>query len=318
MSFPPTKRTPDEAPKPGIYRDIEPEVYHRWNALNASTLGHFVRSGMHGAYYLNQTQDDDPPTADMLYGTAMHTAYLEPKKYQETAYTPTVEVKVGDDVIHKPILADKCHWKTHKPVADENPGRLILHDQWADRIEDMRKQLDAHPRANMLFNEVDGTNELTLVWHLTVKGKTIPCKCRVDRYLPSFIPNADHTEPVSGIADLKTSASIDPHKFERSIWDYGYHRQAAWYLMGAIAHKLIPDQLHDFSYQIVAVEKKPPYPVTVFPLTAGTIQQGINECRAGLLAYAKYRMHGIAPGPCDSYIPATLPGYLIEDERNAI
>lgn len=330
--FCPVARVTVPPPHSGIYRDISAEDYHSWDAANATTLGHFVRSGMHGEYYMNLSQDDDPPTADMLYGTAMHTAYLEPERYAETAYTPMTEPpkptkakpNPEEGFEPKPLLADKCHWPTHKAAQDAHPGKLILHAGWAERIETMKQRLDAHPRANALFNEIEGENELTLVWRLKVKYKgevvEVACKARIDRYLPSFTPTPDHAKPVSGIVDLKTAGSIDPHKFERSIWDWGYHRQAAWYLLGAMEHGLIPRELHDFSYQIAAVEKSPPYPVTVFPLAPAAIQQGVSECRRAIVAYLRYRLSGQAPGPCDTYQPATLPTYAMstETERSSI
>lgn len=328
--FRPVARVKMPAPASAIYRDIDAAEYHSWDALNATTIGHFVRSGMHGAYYMSQTQDDDPPTADMLYGTAMHTAYLEPKRYAQTAHTPLVVPRATKDNPEpepRPELADKCHWPTHKAAQDEHPGKLILHAGWAERIEAMRAQLNAHPMADYLFNRSEGENELTLVWRLKVKlgGETIevPCKARVDRYLPSFVADPSDpvgTAPVSGIVDLKTAASIEPHKFEASIATYGYHRQAAWYLTGAREHKLIPRGLHDFSYQIVAVEKSPPYPVTVFALSPAAIEQGVNECRRAVVAYLKYRFHGYAPGPCDTYQTASLPVYAMsmETERSTI
>lgn len=66
MTFLPVARVTVPAPPTGIYRGIAAAEYHSFDALNATTIGHFVRSGMHGAYYMGQTQEDDPPTADMV------------------------------------------------------------------------------------------------------------------------------------------------------------------------------------------------------------------------------------------------------------
>lgn len=318
--FKPVARVTVEAPQPGVYRDIDFDEYASWDALNASTIGEFVKSAQHGAYYLEQSHDDDPPTASMLFGTALHAAYLEPDRFRESSIQPMTDptpTKTNPDPEPKPLLADNCLWKTHAAAMEDYPGMMLLHEKWPERIEAISNAINNHPAASALFNRIEGNNELTLIWHieLTINGKLvrIPCKCRVDRHVPSFTPY-EGSPKRSAIVDIKTTRDSSHTAFERAIATYGYHRQAAWYLRGALAHNLIGD-LHDYSYIIVACEKAPPYPVATYPIAPAAIHQGLAECLTGLRRYVKYRMTGDAPGANRTLAPISMPVWSMNPEN---
>lgn len=80
------------------------------------------------------------------------------------------------------------------------------------------------------------------------------------------------------LVDLKTCRTADPARFAReAIW-YGYHAQLAWYRNGLeLAGKPRPREVY-----IVAAEKAPPYPVTVFRLTEDALDAGLRLCRGWL------------------------------------
>ena len=87
--------------KPGIY-ELSNDEYHEQEALNKSGLLQLSKSPVHFFEWYNAPNEE--PTNAMLVGTALHTAVLEPDKYdQSIIIAPNVDkrTKVG-----------KAEWKT--------------------------------------------------------------------------------------------------------------------------------------------------------------------------------------------------------------
>ena len=80
------------------------------------------------------------------------------------------------------------------------------------------------------------------------------------------------------LADLKTTADASPERFPFQARKMGYHGQLCWYRNG-YGHTIGTDG-SDLDLYIVAVESKPPHPVTVFQLTPSAIDMGERTWRA--------------------------------------
>ncbi len=300
----PVKRTPNHCPPPGVYLDIPFEDYCSWDALNASTIGEFLVSGRNGASYLAGEQS--PPKKDQLIGTATHSMLLEPVDYADRML---VDEKIGP-----------AAEVTHRKVAEANPGRIILRKGWNEQIVSMAMSVATHPKARYLLREVEGSNELTLVWDITrrVGGDdvTVRCKARIDRHIPAFTPYPDASKPVCCFLDIKTCAKGkgSPEQIDRTVANWGYHRQAAWYLSGGIRLGLI-DKMHANSYIILAIEKDRPYPVGTYPICCSALEQGWADCKRGVAAYLKYRLHRHAPHASENLVPVSLPMWAMNSEQ---
>ncbi|MEI6730648.1 MAG: PD-(D/E)XK nuclease-like domain-containing protein, partial [Pseudomonadota bacterium] len=73
-----------------------------------------------------------------------------------------------------------------------------------------------------------------------------------------------------------------PEAFEKSIWNYGYHKQAAFYSDGF-------DEVYGKkpeAFIFIAVEKKPPYAVSVGMLPSDYIEFGRRANAENLRTYA--------------------------------
>lgn len=92
-------------------------------------------------------------------------------------------------------------------------------------------------------------------------------KCRPDYYL----------KEAGVIVDLKTTRSTDPHEFGRAIYDYRYHRQAAWYI-DTLRLAGFPAE----TFVIVAVEKTAPHLVRIFEIQPDAIEAGREDYRRHL------------------------------------
>ena len=75
------------------------------------------------------------------------------------------------------------------------------------------------------------------------------------------------------MVDLKTTQDASPENFNKSIYNFGYHRQAAFYLS---LFKEVTG-IHLEGYGIIAVENKPPYAVCSHQLHTDFLDIGQRE-----------------------------------------
>jgi len=178
-------------------------------------------------------------TQALNFGKAFHMAVLEPEKMNMVAVFDGKR-KVGKV------------WDVFKA---ENDGNIILTQDEMDTLESMYARINSNPMASdvMMLEEDDTQTEIVNIWN----RNNLWCKGKAD------IVNFE-----KGImVDLKTTANASPREFERSVYKYGYHRQAAYYIDGFGLDK----------FTIVAIEKKFPYNMGVYTLSDETIQKGREE-----------------------------------------
>jgi exodeoxyribonuclease VIII len=84
------------------------------------------------------------------------------------------------------------------------------------------------------------------------------------------------------VADLKTVESLDSdsfRNFERAVFNFGYHRQAGFYL--PLITEILGSPVFDFFF--IAVEKVEPYGVAVYRLSDAAIARGQDETVSDLI-----------------------------------
>lgn len=86
------------------------------------------------------------------------------------------------------------------------------------------------------------------------------------------------------IPDLKTADDARPQSFRRSVEDYGYDRQAAYYIDLC---KDIEELEADPIFVFVVVEKSPPYGIRCYVLPPEVIDQGRKKYRAELVRFSE-------------------------------
>ena len=105
------------------------------------------------------------------------------------------------------------------------------------------------------------------------------------------------------IVDVKTTVSVDPHRFATSIAEYGYHRQAALALdlLSALTGR-------EYKYfAIIAVEKKWPYLSEFFQLDQNSIDIGRHEYLKGLQDYKVCKERDLWPSYTSGLHEIELP-----------
>jgi hypothetical protein len=145
----------------------------------------------------------------------------------------------------------------------EHEGQHILTRRQFAEVEGMRKSLEAHPRAMELLD--DGVQETRITWDLHGRA---------------CAGTPDCVKPKKGrrkrLVELKTCMSSDPRRFKYHALRLGWFSQVAWYADGlerSLAYEHGPvDEVY-----IVAVESKPPYPVTVYRVKESMLKRGRED-----------------------------------------
>lgn len=223
----------------GIHLDIPFADYRMAAGINISTLKEMAVSPAH--YLAARLLIEKEPTPAQVLGSIIHSAVLENKR----EYVVRPEGLDGRTKTGKEWLAAQIH-----PVVDAETNAII---------EGMIQSVQAHPMARTILCDAKGFPEVSC-WkqHPT----TLLLKGRADRL------TMDKTDSTV-VVDLKTckSGEAHPDRFSKTIWNWNYHRQAAFYL-----------ELFEASFFIfVAVENEPPYAVGVYNLDRETLAVGYRE-----------------------------------------
>ena len=265
----------------GLHADIPAEEYHAIDRCSNSRLSLLEQSPAHAKEAID---NPTPSTKSQRIGTAAHTAVLEPHLMDESLAVATQcagTTNSGKQCSYSGKVRRNGSWYcgTHDPGEDEAgeayDGLVVSEDDYED-IARMRDAVHAHPVAAELLEE--GRPELTALFdHADVDKETgevrseLACKARIDTYHPDGV-----------IVDLKTTRDASKDAFRKSLWNYGYFRQLAFYRYAL--HQLVQDV--DLAL-IVAAEKKPPYGVAVYELSETTLKAGMRQLEDLLATYAE-------------------------------
>lgn len=304
-------------PSEGIHDNLPADAYHSGPGVSKSNLD-LIRNAPALLEWSRNAPRDPVCKAAVDTGTAFHTLILEPDRFEQ-AYVgdfspPSGALITAEDL--KNALAErgiKFAASATKPVltallldADSNaPVSDVMQCEWAAGINGrlvltrtehaklilMRDSVMAHPFARRLI-EAEGAVERSYYWTDAETGQL--CRSRHDKAIPKL----------GMTLDVKTTADIA--KFARSIADYRYHVQEAFYRDGH--QSATGEELRGFPFLVVSTTRdRSRYPVRMFSLDAVSRQIGRAEYRADLQIYAACKKSGIWPG----VEPITLPAWYL-------
>lgn len=266
-----------------IIPDMTAEAYHAHPALG-STGARVIANQCPAAYRYAV------PVAKTEFdvGTAAHLLVLPPRQFDETV---TI------------IDADSYRTKAAQEARDaaRKAGRTPLILPQLQAVQAMRDAVWRHPIAGKAF--LNGVAEQSMFWTDPETG--VRCKVR-----PDWLPDG-----TDYLIDLKTSMSADPADFARSVWNYGYHVQAAWYRAGVKA--ATGRDINRFAF--VVVSKQAPHLVSVCWLDEEALYWGDIVCRyaRGVHAWCAARDHWPSFQPDLTGPPRAftigLPPYAVKD-----
>lgn len=247
--------------KTGLFDNITHDEYHSIEAVSNSYLSRLKKCP--AAAKIKQEE-----TASMTFGSAFHALLLEGLEVFNERFVVAPE-------INRRTNAGKAEYAE---FLTENADKTIISKDDYNTSCEMVNAVIAHPFAIRLLYE--GKSEMTCLWKDKETG--LYCKCRPDR-----VPNGDY----GVIVDIKTTRSANKDSFTRSIIQYGYHRQAAYYLDGfkAVANSNVD------TFIFIAVEKEPPYMVGCFALSDADLDYGRMRYRELMEKELEYREQGLYP-----------------------
>ena len=257
--------------------------YHAHPAISKSHLDQVARSPLHyWARYLDPNRVIPEPTPAMAIGSAVHTHVLELDQW-DARYVS------APDGIDRRTKAGKAEWEAFTTAAT---GRTVLPKADADLVMRMAHSVFSHPAAAMLL-ALPGKAETTHMW--TDESTGLQCKCR-----PDWL-----TDDGRLLVDLKTTEDAG-RGFAKSIAQWRYHVQAAWYLDGVEQSTgTRPEQ-----FLFVCVEKKAPYAVAVYAADAEMIAAGAQTAARDLDVLATCKAANAWPGYSDQIEPISLPAWM--------
>lgn len=257
-------------PEVGIHENVPFEDYCNWDCVNNSSLSPALQSAKHFEHAKKNPRAD---TQAFRFGRLCHEGRLEPSLVLDRyAVMPdmTKDILVKGEPAKKPRATDEYR-KRVAEWEDQHEGKQIVTQ---DAYNDVKGVLDAlweNTRTRMWFTS-EGAAELSLVWIDSISG--LKCKARLDKVAHRQL-----------IVDLKTSR--DASRFEASMLDYGYDRQAAFYLDG---YRQLTGESAQFAFGVV--ESAAPHGVRAAPVTPNVIAFGRQKYRKALSVLAEKQASG--------------------------
>lgn len=268
-----------------LHKNITRADYDAIKACNYSTLKHFDRSAAHARHEMLSPSE---PSDAMTLGTALHTALLEPDRFEEKcAVSPELKLRT------------KKGREAAKEFAVANTGKAIIRLSDFVLISKIRTAVIANDTAKSLLNGL-GTNEVGLEWTDSETG--LKCKGLIDR----LAPQNGHT----AVVDIKTTANAQPWAFASAIAKFKYHEQAAFYLSGLNANARA---VRRFIW--IAIEKEPPFGVACYEPDATMLEQGELLFREHLRLWKQCEASGEWPGYATGIQELSLPKWSLKVEE---
>lgn len=175
---------------------------------------------------------------------------------------------------------------------ENNPGRIVLSPEVWEQLHAMAAAVHAHPAAHALLTSVPGEAEKSVYWKDPTTG--VLCRCRPDWWRDDWI-----------IPDLKTTDDASPEGFAKSMANWRYDVQAAFYIDGIEA----ATGKRPKAFIFIAVEKKPPYAVGVYKLDSESEELGRLQYQHDLRVYAECLANDNWPGYGDKIQTINMPAW---------
>lgn len=175
---------------------------------------------------------------------------------------------------------------------ENNPGRIVLSPEVWDQLHAMRDAVHNHPAAHALLTSVPGEAEKSVYWIDPTTG--VLCRCRPDWWREDNV-----------LVDVKTTDDASPEGFAKSMANWRYDVQAAFYMDGIEQ----ATGKRPKSFVFIAVEKKPPYAVGVYVLDSASLELGRAQYQHDLRVYAECLANDNWPGYGDKIQTINMPAW---------
>lgn len=271
--------------EPGIY-DIEADVYHRDPVVGGSLSASGAKKLM-------------PPSCPALFKQWRDGGTEHKEVFDVGRAAHQLVLGAGDPI----VVVEADDWRTaaaKKQRADAyEAGHTPVLTKQYDEIQLMADRLREHPIASALLHPDSGKPEQTLVWQ--DPETKVWCRALVD-WLRHPVEGQRHL-----VVDYKTASDVDPESMQKSLNNFGYYMQGAWYCDGSDALALGTGEA---AFVLVAQMKTAPYLVTVAQVHPDSLLWGHRRNRKARDLYRHCTERDEWPGYADdSVISLHLPTY---------
>jgi hypothetical protein len=270
-------------PEIGRWLQIPASEYHSGPGYSRSFLWDVLnRTPAHAIW---SRQHPTEPTEAMIFGSAYHTAALEPEVFRR------------EYIVSEASRRTNAGRLIHASYGEA--GLNVLKEETYVQILAMEAALRAHPIAGPLL-ALPGTSEATLfarhpIWNLLLKIRT-------DRLLQSGV-----------ILDLKTTACAAPRQFRSHAYELGYHMQAAMYPeVMRMAGVPVPEAPR---FVFIAQEKDPPYFVAVYYADEEMERDGRADMERACEIVARCEDKQVWPAYPEEFMPIGIPGWKKRQQK---
>lgn len=260
--------------------------YFHHPAMSQSKLKEIKKSPRHfWLKHLAPNRLPDPETDAMRFGIAVHCALFEPKLFDS-------QYCVAPEGINKRTKAGREEWDA---FVGDNLDRLIITQSQIDDINAIVASVRQKNTAKLLLR--NGESEKEIFWTDIETG--VECKGKLDYFIE---PCERFTNGI--IIDLKTTQNADPNEFSKTVLNFGYYNQVAFYCAG-IKTIYKTDDYPIFIF--IPVEKTPPFECSFFAADENILEIGLKENNKLLNIYKSCINDGHWPGYNDKIQPINLP-----------
>lgn len=258
-----------------IIFDLPFGEYCEIDRLNNSAIKLINRSPFHYKY------GEREETSALVVGHAGHTAILEPDQF-ENRYA------VFPEGMTKTTKEGKATWAE----LDESGKCILRHAQAKDALA-LAKAIRAHPESSKLLT--GGKPEVTVLSEID----NIETKIRIDYWRPDL----------NMLIDVKTTENASFEAFQRSINNYGYDMQDAFYTDNCRYAGIDAER-----FVFIVVESSAPYGIAIYELDEESRHVGRRKYLAGLERYRECDALDEWPGYPDHIQSISLPYWALKAE----
>lgn len=260
--------------------------YRRAEGVSASDLKNMQRSAAYAKLRPSTS------TESQEWGTAVHTAVLEPeqlvKRYRLDPMSPKGGYPAG--------WRNTNDYKAQRGQLLAEPGVLgLLTAAEFDGLDQIAENV-ALNEIGAKLHDLPGTRESSL---FVADLEGITRKCRPDWLIPS----------ARMIVDVKTAQDWRAPAFSRACLRYGYHLSAAYYLDSFSFFENRDAEVDHYVFLVVSADA--PYEVASYTLDRDSIEQGRKEYRIALREWVRCSKSDQWPGGSSKIEEIRIPDFAI-------
>lgn len=257
-----------------IIENMPENEYHAHDSISKTGLWTLYKKTPYHFFYGEKKE-----TNAMRFGSAAHTAVLEPIKF-ETRYVRGADNRRGNQ------------WKDICAEAEAQGKTALTYEEYDDALR-LRDVVQKHA----LIQKI--TAGQTLVEHSAFwEDDGITVRCRPDLVNPSL----------KIMADLKSTTDASAWKFAQRATDFGYHVQESVYTHGW--QKAGGCQIDAFVF--ITVESEPPFAHVIYELEPSAAQEGWLVYEKALELYKKCKAENKWPSYGEGIVPLDIKKYAYQ------